>query len=151
MGIVQEAEQQLEAARVAEKAGAIAAAEQQKTRARELHEVERAAAAELRGLTEMADKVFATKATLTARPAPDVRGLARKFLHQGCDYFEVANLATDRVFGDRLGVSRRAGQLMVRFAAIGVRDETLWAQVDAIEAKGWQLAVERARALAGEI
>jgi hypothetical protein len=151
MPTVTQLEADLEAARIAEKQAAVAAVEQQKKRDHELKEIERGQAGELRALSEMADKVFAVKATPSSRPAPEIRGLARQFLHTGIDVFAVDALATDRVFGDRFGISRRAGQLLVRFAAIGVRDETLWAQADAIEVRGWALAVQRAKVLAGEI
>ena len=149
MATVQDLTSQLEAARISEKAAAVARVEDQNRRDRELHEVERHATNELNGLRTLADRVFATKAT-TARPAPEIRGLARKFLHAGIDPFEIEQLALDRVFGDLFGINRRAGQLLVRFQDLGVRDEALWSAVDAIEAKGWQLALERAKTLAGE-
>jgi hypothetical protein len=151
MPTVTELTSQLEQAKVAEQQAAKDRAEQQKEQARQLRETERGQAGELRALSEMADKVFATKAAPSSRPAPEIRGLARQFLHTGIDVFAVDALATDRTFGDRFGISRRAGQLLVRFAAIGVADETLWAQADAIEAKAWGLACQRARELAGEI
>jgi hypothetical protein len=149
MATVQDLTTQLEAARIAEKAGQIAAVEDQNRRDRELHEVERHAAAELNGLRALADVIFAAKIT-PSRPSPEIRGLARKFLHEGLDIFEVERLALDRVFGDRLGISRRAGQLMLRFVDLGVADDALHAALDSIEIRAWALAVERARALAGE-
>ncbi len=146
---VAELTQQLEAARISEKAAATAAVEDQNRRDRELHEIERGAAAELRGLAEMAARVFAVKAT-APRPTADVKGLARKFLHAGLSVFEVERLAADRTIGDRLGVNSRAAQLLLRFADTGVQADHLYAELEAIESRAWGLAVERARALAGE-
>lgn len=150
MATVTQLEADLQTARIAEKAAAVAAIEDQNRRDRALHEVERGAGAELRGLSEMAARVFATKAT-APRPTADVKGLARKFLHQGIDVFEVERLAADRIFGDRFGINHRAAQMLLRFADTGVQDDRLYAELEAIEAKAWGLAVERARALAGEI
>jgi hypothetical protein len=144
-------EQQLEAARIAEKAAAVAAVEQQAQRDRELHEIERGATAELRGLAEMAAQIFAVKATSHPRSSSDVKGLARKFLHSGISVFELERLAADRTIGDRLGINSRAAQLLLRFADTGVQDDRLYAELEAIESRSWGLACERARALAGEI
>jgi hypothetical protein len=144
-------EQQLEAARIAEKAAAVVAVEDQNRRDRALHEIERGAAAELRGLSEMAAQIFAVKATAHPRPTSDGKGLARKFLHQGVDFFELERLAADRTIGDRLGINSRAAQLLLRFADTGVRDDRLYAEAEAIESRAWGLAVSRARELAGEI
>jgi hypothetical protein len=150
MATVSQLEADLELARVSEKQAAVARVEEQKKRDHELKEIERAQAGELRALSEMADRVFAAKAAPSLRPSPEIRALARQFLHAGVDVFAIDALATDRTFGDRFGISRRAGQLLVRFAGVGVSDEALWAQADAIEARAWGLAIERARELAGE-
>jgi hypothetical protein len=150
MATVQDLTTQLEQAKIDEKAAQVAAVEQQKTRARELAEVERHATNELNGLRTLADKVFTTKPTPTGRPSPDIRSLSRQFLHAGIDNFEINRLATDPMFGSFFGMSRRAGQLLIRFVDIGVADDALFAAADAIEARGWKLAVERARELAGE-
>jgi hypothetical protein len=151
MPTVTEIEQQLELAKVAEKQAAVAAVEHRKKSERELHEVERGASNELRGLTAQADRVFAAKATMTGRPAPEIRGLARQFLHGGLDIFSVEALAnSDPTFGGRFGVSRMAGRLLIRFADIGVSSEALWSAADQIEARAWSLAIDRARELGGE-
>lgn len=151
MATVQDLTTQLEQAKIDEKAAHIAAIEQQKRRDHELKEIERGAANELREVSSMAAPIFAAKATPASRPAPEIRALARQFLHGGLDVFAVEALAnTDPTFGARFGISRRAGQLMIRFADVGVRDETLWTAADAIEAKLWGLAIARAEFLAGE-
>ncbi len=142
-------EQQLEAARIAEKAAAVAAVADQNRLDRELKVIEHGATAELRGLSEMATRVFAAK-TMASRPSSDVKGLARKFLHSGISVFEVERLAADRVIGDRLGINSRAAQLLLRFADTGVKADHLYAELEALESRAWGLAVERARALAGE-
>jgi hypothetical protein len=149
MPTVQDLTTQLEQAKIDEKASRAAAVEQQAQRDRELHAIELGAAAELRGLSEMAARVFATKAT-ASRPTADVKGLARKFLHQGIEVFEVERLAADRIIGDRLGINSRAAQLLLRFADTGVQDDHLYAELEAIESRAWGLAIERARQLAGE-
>ncbi len=150
MATVQDLTRQLEQAKIDEKAAHIAAVEQRAQRDRELRETERGAAAELRGINDLADKVFGSTATLTGRPSPEIRSLARKFLHAGIDNFEIERLATDLIFGNFFGMSRRAGQLLIRFVDIGVGDDALFAAADAIEARAWALAVDRAKFLAGE-
>jgi len=153
MPSVQDLTTQLEAARIAEKAAAVARVEDQNRRDRELREIERGAAVELRGLSEMAARVFAIKmgGAIPPRPTADVRGLARKFLHQGIDVSELERLAADRTISDQLGINSRAAQLLLRFADTGVQAAHLYAELEAIEMKAWGLAVERAKALAGEI
>jgi len=151
MPTVTELESQLELARVAEKQAQREAEEKRKDEARAMRGLELNASGEIRGLRERIEKAIATKRPPTSRPTVAARGLGRKFLHQGCDFFEVDNLAhQDEAFGEFFGLLGLAQQMSVRMQSLGIADDALFAAVDAMEIKSWKAVVQRAQFLAGE-
>jgi len=153
MTIVTELEQQLAAARVAEQARQHA--EWLKAQERQQQQRVRQAEPRIRTLREKVDRVLAAKPP-ASRPAPEVRALARKFLHEGLLTLmapgrnEVEDLSRgDARWGELFGLNRESGHQME--AGGGVGDEALPAELDANECAPWGAAVERARWLAGEV
>ncbi len=152
MATITELEQQLERARQSEQARA--QREWQAAQERQQQQRVRDAEPRIRQLREKVDRVLAASPP-ASRPAPEVRALARKFLHEGLLTLmaparnEVEMLSRgDAYFGELFALNRSAGHQME--AGGGVGDEALTAELDAIECDTWRAVVERARWLAGE-
>ncbi len=151
MATVSQLEADLEAARVAEQQAAKDRTEQQKEQDRNQRDMAANASAEIRSLRERIEKALAAKRPATSRPTVGARGLSRKFLHQGCDYFEVDTLAhLDDAFAEFFGLNGAAQQMVIRMQSLAIADDALFGAVDALEVKSWAAVVQRAAILAGE-
>lgn len=108
------------------------------------------AAGQVRGLGERLARVIASKASV--HPSPDLRGLGRKFLRSGLEYFELERLGNaDPRFAELFGLTTTAQQAAIRFFADGIRDESVFTALDSFECRAWRAVIERARVLAGEV
>jgi hypothetical protein len=151
MATVTDLEQQLEAARVAEKQAARDGDERRKQAAREMAARINNANTEVRAFRAQAEQAFSRKGEL-GRPPHEARSLSRAFLHAGLEMNGVYRLsAIDGVFGSLIGTQQTASQMQTRFDSIGVVDEAIGQALDELEAKAWGLAYERAKFLAGEV
>ncbi len=151
MATVTELESQLELAKVAEAEAARLAEIKHREEARALRGLELNAVNQIGTLKTRVEHAIAAKRPPTSRPTVAARGLSRKFLHQGCDYFEVDQLAhLDDAFSEFFGLNGLAQQMHTRMQSIAISDDNLFAAVDAIEIKSWRAVVQRAEFLAGE-
>lgn len=153
MPTVAELEQQIEAAKIAEKQAQREAVERQARADRGMRGTEHQVGQEVRALRDKVDKAIAAKAP-AARPAPQTRALARRFLHRGLaedftEYHLLEQLAAgDPTWGVLHGLNGTAGQLMSRG---GVIHETLIAAIDELEVRTWAALIARAQFVAGEV
>jgi len=105
---------------------------------------------ETRTLQAEAEKLLRAKVDAPGRVDPEIRLLARQFLHSGIALGNMDRLAgADRRLGELLGLQRKAGAFMGRLGEGG--DPMLLTVADQTECAAWRAALARIGVLAGEV